>query len=615
MESSSAPSSLDSPPVRLVLAPVWWWITWLAVMTPVTHLFQIAGLRFRTYAVLAAIAIPVAAGIVHWQQRHAPEGERGGAAAALGLCLAGSVLALVLHRPNRDDYYYVPAAIYHLEHPDDAMDFRLTYLYGEGEPLRAISGATSQSFEYVQAALAFLTRLPFLAVYHVVTPAIMGFCIVAAFLAALATFSGNVRHALAGTATMLAFAPVLAEKVHTFTNMSFARAFQGKILLLSVGVPLIVAASRAFLRGPSPRRWVALLAIATALVGASSSAVIVVPALCVLMLVGWLAAHPWSPPPVRTVLLYGAAFGYLLGFAAVAAVTFAPGMGADSIFNLGWPTRFGGHAILLIGRPPVTPVCFAVFSAAAVVLAERAVRRFLLAWIAGAALLLNPWAGPWLIRHFTTPNVYWRLFYALPFPLVLGLAVSFALDRYGDRVSWRRGIIAAAVGAPLLLSPLLPGASVLRAENETWIGWPGPKVIPATLSDARAVAAAAPSGPMLAPPDLSGVLGLLTSAYPQMLVGPRTGEVQVLFRVAPREGMAAAEMRIGASMFSEGSGGSLEAFAGVLARYPALVSVVLRGPVVGDEHAREALRSAGFREVSLAPQLALWLREGRRSPL
>lgn len=43
-------------------------------------------------------------------------------------------------------------------------------------------------------------------------------------------------------------------------------------------------------------------------------------------------------------------------------------------------------------------------------------------------MLLNPWISDVVIQHLTTENIYWRLFYLLPFPLMPALALGLVVN-------------------------------------------------------------------------------------------------------------------------------------------------------------------------------------------
>jgi hypothetical protein len=186
-------------------------------------------------------------------------------------------------------------------------------------------------------------------------------------------------------------------------------------------------------------------------------------------------------------------------------------------FEVGFPESFVGQLTMVFPlAPPLAIAAFAVSLPACLVLLRAGRRRFLLGWLAGIVVLaLNPLVMPLLVEHLSTWNAYWRVFYALPFPLVLGAATALLAARW--RLSPRATLAAAG-----LLALGAAAANSLAPGPTTFGGLPfapgSYKLRPGILEELKQIASHAAPGPMLAPYDISSTLPLVSAAFPQTSV-------------------------------------------------------------------------------------------------
>ena len=125
----------------------------------------------------------------------------------------------------------------------------------------------------------------------------------------------------------------------------------------------------------------------------------------------------------------------------------------------------------------------------------------------------RPWSAPILVEHVTTPNIYWRLFYLLPFPLSMGIAVGLLSERTGMLHSRARTVatacsglaLAVALGASSPTSIFQPPLRFGRAEY---------KLSRDHLEVARRIVEVAPPGPMLSPLDIANIVPSLSGEHP-----------------------------------------------------------------------------------------------------
>jgi hypothetical protein len=588
-----------------------WLLGVLAALTVLTHAAQLIHVSFSAYASLAAVVTLVMTGswafLAKGRSRTGCTGDSWALGVVVALGLLGGALALAINRPDADDYYYVPNAVYFLQHPREPMGFDIHFLDGGGRPLSSFFWGTSGPYEYIQAILAYFLGLDYLWVYYFIAPAIVGFLIPIALYLGITHFSDSSLSAVVGTLVAFCCILLLGETHRTFGNLSVARAFQGKAVLLGFGIPLFVALSLDYFRRDGPLlRWVLLSSAATAMLGASSSAVFLLPSLALLMAISWLVTVGGVRKAATRILGYVLCLWYVAFFGLCVFGSSVADLAASSPVNRGWPTDFGGHLSFLINaRAPVTLVLLLTSTILSLLLTSRLQRIFLAVWVVSAIVFFaNPVVAPFLIEHVTSPNAYWRMFYLYPLPLVVGIAAAGIFSRTaGLSVNTRTGIVAAAFACLLSMHFALPSASVLRGPN-VQVGWPALKVPATLLERARQVVLLAPPGVMLAPKDLAGMIAMLNSNHPQLCI--REGAVR-LWLANGGQGEDA-ELRIRASDFVSGSGEDFSALRTVVEQNSArLRSIVIKDSVDNDDRVKDLLVGAhfGFRR-SIPGYVVVW---------
>lgn len=583
---------VESPPARPASVIIARWLLLLPAgvftgLTVATHVGRILDVSFRLYAAGAAAASLLA--LIVWlvcarrDLRQIERRDLGVLAGLLALGLAGAVLASIYHLPDTDDYSYVPDAVHYMTYPDDIMGYELRYIYpGSSGTIRAVVVSTSQPFEYAQMLLALLLRMEYMAVYYILTVALVGFSIPLALYLLLSHFSDNSRDTLLATILAVAVLTLMGETKYTFGSLSFTRVFQGKVVLFAAGLPLLAAVSLDALRGPSWMRHGVVFAVAAAQSGLSSTGFVLVPMLgLALGLAHWLAAGPGLRRLAQTAA-YGAALVYPVAYGLYAARTVGSYQDASNPLLHSWPQDFAAHLRLLIDPArPVTPLVFGLSLLLIALLLRGFRRRLLLFWVgASVALFLNPLTAPFWIEHTLGPVIYWRAFLILPLPAMAGAAAMALLERVPGTPSTARPAVAALAALALAAVHFVPGApSIYR-----WAGQISPpryNVPRVPLAVARQIAEHAPPGPMLAPQEVAGVIGLLRGGFPQLH----------LRRDPMRDVMPwhEAEARWAAAHFADGDAAYEAEFRQVLSEIDDLRIVVLRTdmiPSVADELGR-----------------------------
>jgi hypothetical protein len=202
-----------------------------------------------------------------------------------------------------------------------------------------------------------------------------------------------------------------------------------------------------------------------------------------------------------------------------------------------------------------------------------------------------------------TPNLYWRLVFALPFPVAIGIAVSAAWRKLGVLSQPIRASAFALLAALLVIPHFHPGSSsvFLYGQGEYWavlLGAPGHNLIPGVEDEARRIAAISPAGPMAAPRFVSGVIPMISDRHPQLLMRAPAEVVWLASRGKLEEG----RLRSRACEFLEGRGGAIEDLESILGLHGRVLKVVvMRRPVWRKPEVKRLLGSYGFREHGFTP--------------
>jgi len=312
--------------------------------------------------------------------------------------------------------------------------------------------------------------------------------------------------------------------VHTsFGNMSFARAWQGKVVFLFVVVPLLWHWALRWSRDGDRRALAALALGNIAGVGLTTTAMLVAPPVTLLGAVAGL-----GPERRKRILAALAALAYPIGAGLVAAsgggavggalgdLRIAAGRGVAFMAQVGAPAPLGGVG----GLDPADPwyaslgrgVPLAIASAA-VLLAWLATRdrsaRVALALAPGVVLLAfcSPGALHLLDSLTGARSILWRVVWVLPVPAAVGLVLTAPalLPRGVGRTVLLVAFPAAA--AALLLAA---GTPVWSAQNGASSGRPAWDVPPGDLAAAEHLRSlSSPGDLVMAPEPVGGALAII----------------------------------------------------------------------------------------------------------
>lgn len=584
-----------------------------ASLTVLTHIAQITGISFRVYAIIGTCITIIVSGCILWRELSKQviktvAAHPGSAAALAGCSLLAALVCLVSYRFDFDDFYYVPNVVYYLEHPTEAMGFLIHFVDSGGDPFVSYHFG-SFPFEYSQGIVAYITQCHFLTVYYFFAPALFGGMMPLVWFYLISRFDFRPRAAITGSFIICMCLLLIGEQHGSFGNFAFNRIFQGKAVMFSVGIPLFVALSMDFFRWPGKGNWLYLFCASVAMVGFSTSAAMLLPMLASVLVI---ASCFWYVPNVRAWLLRGFFYLCTLFYPILYAGTFllmSPELlkSDNPIYRHRLTTYLANVKNVLGG--PVVIILVAAGTTLAILLLQKRQRRFLVAWLGLLFLLyLNPLVGP-IVMKLTRQSVFWRLFYMLPFPLVLGLSGAAVVRRLENK-SPKWGRIFLVTITVLLLAAHLPSSSssvFRRGPRVTKFGMPRYKVL--NLREGRSVLESSPPpGTMLALQEVSRSLPMLTSKYPQLLIRPHA----IYIWMDQRSAMDKAVRRIQAQAFLGGrmNKENLESLVWVIRQNPQLRSIVADSRVAGagNRYLFGLLKNFGFAEHMLADNLVVFIR-------
>jgi hypothetical protein len=439
--------------------------------------------------------------------------------ALLGLALAASLYALAAHRPDADDAFYVNVAAAAVDAPGQPL-LAVDTLHGiDGLPLH-LAIYRLHAFELWNAALAYLSGLPALQVFHFAAVAFGAFLVPIAHARLFRLLApGNW---LAAVATLLVVLVAAGETHRWYGNFGLVRIWQGKAIQLFVFTPLVYAYAMEFAQRPTLARWGLLAGAQVAALGSSSAALWAAPAAGA---IGLCSALPATRRGLRLLAIGLLASAYLLGAGLAAkrwmqadAAAQQPVYSQQEIAEreladreLERPgVRLEQALREVLGDARLRRVAIACMLVAWAAAGTALARRFaLVAPLAVAIVLLHPSASSWVVANATGES-YWRSLWALPLPVLIALTLLAPLSL---EAVWRRRWLAPAawvglLGAFALLVPAKRGPS---PENGVRLGWPSLKVEPVAYAWAAELAASVPPGSVVAAP---GEVGVWLATFP-----------------------------------------------------------------------------------------------------
>lgn len=388
--------------------------------------------------------------------------SRAGAVGLWSLAVAAALLTACVCRPDADDALYVSMAVTAADAPSAPL-LASDPLHGVSDVRIDFPTYRLHALEPLAGAAAYLSGVDAIVWLHLVLPPL------AALVGVLAVGRAARRVAPSRwpwvTAAVVTLLIGIGQPHGWHGNLAFVRLHQGKGVLVTVLLTLLLAYSLELAGSPGRRTWLRLAAAAVAAVGLNASALWLTPTV---VLAAGLAALPPDRRAARAIALTGLALLYPLLLGAGFSLALRSFAGPLQPYLLGLPdlppvdemraqvepapTVTSG----LQAKPPrLAHVVDRVFLDArfavpcAIVLLcgwclspEALARRLHLVFASlTATVLANPHLVDWLAAHVTGPQTAWRAAWVVPLPLLIALALTAPAARWPGP----RGATAAAL--------------------------------------------------------------------------------------------------------------------------------------------------------------------------
>jgi hypothetical protein len=285
-----------------------------------------------------------------------------------------------------------------------------------------------------------------------------------------------------------------------FSNFALVRLQQGKSLLVTACVPLLIAYAVEYVCRPSIPGWIRLAAAQIAAMGFSSTALWLAPTV-----VG-LAAISAIPPSPRvrwkTLILAAASSFYVLaaglavraameGYPQIPGLQVAPDRPLLSSFEI------------VFGDGLLRTACLAVLLLGWYFCPTIVSERLCTVYPLGALLtVLNPFLAKSIAANVVGGLTFFRVLWILPLPMFIAIALAAPMTGgRGRRLGLLRPI-GYVTGILLLLMVVAPCMTFSR-QNVAEVRWPGKKVPAEYAVAARIVQIAPPRSYVLAPEEVA----------------------------------------------------------------------------------------------------------------
>jgi Family of unknown function (DUF6077) len=422
--------------------------------------------------------VPVFQGIVLWS-----------------LAVVCAALTLVSHRSSLDDAFYVNVAVHVAQEPGAALLARDT-IFGFADMPLQLPIYKLHSIEVLGGAISYLTGMRAILAMHWV---IATFAALLVPLVQAELFRRVLpRHWLGATiiASMALFA--WGGENIAFGNFAFVHLYQGKAIFTAVYVPLLLAYAYDFIRAPSWRSWVLLVAVQVGAVGMTWIALALGPFLVSVTLLAGLGrgrsrAFLWGISSCSYAIVTG-----LIVRTSVHGrpVQWEPVEDVDALMSQSLHAVGGGGFFLAL----VIGLSVIAWSAA---VSAHTRRLFLLLPLLFLLSFFNPWLVPYVAEELGNHSVYARVFWGLPLPLLVALGFYAPWTWISRRHRSWIGELSTILLAVALLHLWMPQHTLSRS-NGTVIGLPTAKVRGSHYEMARLLVQKVPDGKaVLAPSEVA----------------------------------------------------------------------------------------------------------------
>jgi hypothetical protein len=336
---------------------------------------------------------------------------------------ASAIFTLLAFRPRSDECFYLSVAISVSDYPEQAL-LKFSTVHGPATAFLPVQHLYPpyrvHSFELLGGYLSYLSGIDAVNIVHFFIAPFFGFFVPLAIARLLKLLTP--RYWLGALFIVLSFYLIEGTADRGYANQAFVRLFNGKSVMLTVGVPLLFAYGLRF--GAKPSRWRFALLVFTQIsaLGMSSTGIWLAPAIAMISVLVAIPALRVAPRTMAMALLSSA---YVLLMGIWVAAQMGVGGDADSASAVDRSANFGllGYKMRTVLGGERTVIAHLSGVALACVLARNAAtwRLFASLGLVMSAVMANPFFVNQVTRFITGLQTYQRIFWLVPVPVALGL--------------------------------------------------------------------------------------------------------------------------------------------------------------------------------------------------
>jgi len=408
----------------------------LACMAGIIVLFERSYVFAWVLSVLAVGVVPKSHNTNYFEDRKSSAIDQLWCFAAMTIALASTVL---VNRPDQDDALYVSMAQAALDYPL-LPAYGPDGLFGEGFSFASFLHKP-QVRELLVALLAYVSGLSVLDWYYILLPA------ASAVLFPLAAHAllRRLLPSCAGIAVFILVMFIIAwgDAHRAYGNFGFVRIFQGKGVFITVLVPMLVLWTINFMAQPNWRRWLVLMLSQVTAIATTSTAAFIAPVTVASVVAAFfLPNRQWLR---RSAVALSTLF-YPLSILVLLQIDRKTGLFRTGLGDYPPSTVMAGE-----WRGPLSFAMLAGLPFLAYLVGISTapwIKKYTLSLL----LLVCAPSNALILKHVAS-NMPWRIFWAMPLPLLLTLftMLSYLVIRRKPDPMRLMGIIGVSLSVAFLV--------------------------------------------------------------------------------------------------------------------------------------------------------------------
>jgi hypothetical protein len=339
------------------------------------------------------------------------------------MCMAIGMLAVVVSRPDADDFSFFHRALYQLTRLNEPFYATDTTQDISGlPPISLIHNLTS--YEPGIALFSWVLKIDAIWAYQNLASSIVALMTPIAFFLLYKHFRLGNSAALWGALFAILFLLIDGNLHRSFGNFTLIRAWQGKTILVTLLVPLIMLFTLRVLARPSSKNLIRLMLASICATGLSGSGLFMVPIQVFGISLTYVVSYGISKRRLIRALKANSAIFYCLLVILIAQLYITQNPMDTSVWTKGWALANNSWLDSLnlvfenwlgiarnISILTIVPL---------VTLWPPHQRIVFLMPFVFIFIFANPLTGPFFLS-LLTPAAYWRLAYLFPLPWCFGL--------------------------------------------------------------------------------------------------------------------------------------------------------------------------------------------------